>query len=149
VGDGLDGLLGKGRCSQTFRLLVPQSGYFVNKKSITEAYMDRQRAPCGWGCRGSCRPSNYQCVRCQIRQVRLGGLRRESDGRSDATSTLFLWQIKGVCARAGCATEGVLLHVGEAAMAQLLLLASLGAESCVADQHAETLIFKLGDAISK
>lgn len=69
------------------------------------------------------------------------GLRWERDSCADATSALLLGQIKRVVAGARGTAKGVLLHVREASVAELLLLASLRAEHGVADDHAEALSF--------
>lgn len=53
----------------------------------------------------------------------MNDLRWEGDRSADAAATLLLREIICVITSARCSTEGVLLLVGEAAVAELLLLA--------------------------
>jgi len=61
----------------------------------------------------------------------------EGNGRSDSTTTLLLWQTSGIITRAGRSTKRILLNIGFAAMAELLLHSFACAEHRIADDHAE------------
>lgn len=65
---------------------------------------------------------------------------REGDCRPDAATTHFLGKGRGIISGTRGATEGVLLHVAEAAVAELALLPLGRAEGRVADEHTETLV---------
>lgn len=67
-------------------------------------------------------------------------VRRERDGGANTTSTCGIWQIESIGTSAWRAAKRVLLHVAEAAVAELLLLAFSHAKTCVSNKHAETLL---------
>ena len=70
-------------------------------------------------------------------------IRGECDGCADAAPALLLGQVECVLASARCSSEWILLLVGEAAVAKLLLLASFCAKRWVTNDHAETLSIEL------
>jgi len=64
--------------------------------------------------------------------------RRKRNRGPNPTRTRLIGQIEEIVARARRASERILLDVGIAAMAELLLLSGFGAQTGVADDHAET-----------
>jgi hypothetical protein len=69
----------------------------------------------------------------------MANLRREGNSGPNTTTTRRMRQIKRISTRTRCAAEWILLHVAEAAVANLLLLAFSPTKTWVADDHPETL----------
>jgi hypothetical protein len=63
---------------------------------------------------------------------------RERNGRSDASTTLLVWEGGGISTRAGRTTEWILRNILLTTMAQLLLHVFARSEHGVTDNHPET-----------